>query len=178
MNTTLDLDTHLKEYSRKEIIGGMKWRKGLIPLIMSEHAKRRISERILGEFMVVPSVIRITENNICSGKGRNGKLSSIKIRLDYSKDKWMFIVVCPNSGVVKTLYINYKDAKKEKALRKEANEKENCCIEETENFRTILPGEGGRNENEEILHGNMEGEGIPRWKTLLRNFWRTIRGRT
>jgi len=124
------LEEHTQGYklSRKEIIDKYRWREGLIPLSLSKHAKRRVEERVDGEFPIVPTMVRITEKNICSGRSDNGKkLSSVKIRLDYKNDKWMYLVICPNSGVVKTLYINYKDAKKNAFTKGQVIE--TCCEE-------------------------------------------------
>lgn len=130
MSTTKDLDVPTNGYkvSRKEILAGFKWREGLIPLSLSKHAQRRVEERVDGEFPIVPTVVRITRNNICSGRAKGKKLTSIKIRLEYKEDKWMYLVICPNSGVVKTLYINYKDAKKNTFAK--GNEATTTCCEE------------------------------------------------
>ncbi len=141
-----------RNLNRKEVLeGGYEYRTGLIPLILSKHAIRRIAERIDGEFIIVPSVARITKENICSGRTKDGKfLTNIKIRLDYKRDKWMYLVICPSSGVVKTLYINYKDAKKENEARERQGieEEQACCEEafseeEAQKYRADEYGEGG-----------------------------------
>lgn len=102
MNTYEGSDTVIKGYSltRKEIIdGGFRWREGLIKLSLSKHAKRRTEERVEGEFPIIPTVCRITKGNICSGRTKDGKtLNSVKVRLEYKRDKWMFLVICPWSG--------------------------------------------------------------------------------
>lgn len=180
MNSPVDLVMDTKGYNltRKEIIDGYKWREGLIPLRLSKHAQRRIEERILGEFVIVPSICRITEGNICSGRSKDGKsLSSVKIRLDYKKDQWMYLVICPWTGVVKTLYINYKNAKKEREARERQGIKEReCCVEEgyyeekgeisgTDSFR-----EAGTGENVGILPVYMEEK-----TTFLRRIWSSLR---
>ena len=181
------MDTYTKNYSRKEVIEKFRWREGLIPLSLSKHAQRRIEERVDGEFPIVPTMCRITRENICSGRSKDGqRLSSVKIRLDYKKDKWMFLVICPSSGVVKTLYINFKDAKKERALKKKYEIKEECCIEEpyydekvpnkeeTEECRANAGGEGGRGYNE-TFYANSVGETSYNQKVLgmwWKNLWR------
>jgi len=161
--------------SRKEVIDGYKWREGLIPLVLSKHAQRRIEERVEGEFIIVPTVVRITKQNICSGRSKDGKkLSSVKIRLDYKNDKWMFLVVCPNSGVVKTLYINYKDAKKEQAARqRQGIEEGECCVEENyveegkaQDNGAIVTGTAGEGFNERVIYGDMV-----RKTPSFRNLW-------
>lgn len=119
-----NMDTYTKGYNipRKEVVERFKWREGLIPLSLSNHAQRRVKERMLGEFIIVPTMCRITKENICSGRSKDGKhLSSVKIRLEYKKDMWLYLVVCPGSGVVKTLFINAK---------KNTYKERECCIEE------------------------------------------------
>lgn len=176
MNTMRDLDMYTKEYNRREVISNFKWRKGLIPLRLSNHAKRRVEERILGEFVIVPTVCRITENNICSGRSKDGKkLISVKIRLEYTKDKWLYLVVCPDSGVVKTLFLNYKDAKKEKASRERQGIEEECCEEigvEQKQFEGRFDVFGA---TMELIPRDMGGEKETRWEKLFRNIRRILR---
>lgn len=178
ITTDLGTPTQSNNISRKEVLKAYKWREGLIPLSLSNHALRRIEERVDGEFPIIPTVVRITRNNICSGRSKDGKkLTSVKLRLDYKRDKWMYLVICPNSGVVKTLYINYKDAKKEAVSRKKQGikEKEACCEE------AYNGGDGteqsGEPENEGLLSGNMGREKISKWKQLLGNIRRLARVR-
>lgn len=173
------MDTKGYNLSRKEILnGGYKWREGLITLKLSKHAQRRVEERILGELVIVPSMCRITKENLCSGRSGDGKsLTSVKIRLNYKKDQWMFLVICPWTGVVKTLYINYKNAKKEREARERQGIKEGeCCVEEeyheekgeisgTNSFR-----EAGTGENVGILPVYMEET-----PSFLRRIWNSIR---
>jgi len=181
------MDTYTKNYSRKEVIEKFRWREGLISLQLSKHCLRRIEERVDGEFPIVPTMVRITKDNICSGRSQDGKkLSSVKIRLDYKRDKWMFLVICPFSGVVKTLYINYKDAKKEKAARERQGIKEDtaCCEEEyyekvshqeeTKECREDT-GREGRGDYNETFYANPVGETSYNQKMLgmwWKNLWR------
>jgi len=178
MNTIEDSGIHTKEckLTRKEILaGGYKWREGLIPLSLSLHAKRRIEERVDGEFPIVPKICRITKENICSGRTKDGKhLSSVKIRLDYKKDKWMFLVICPGSGIVKTLFINYKNAKREQTIKeREGITEEICCIEE-ETFTEA--GEFGGGGIDAFLYAKPMGSPAER-ETLLGMWWKDIWGK-
>lgn len=98
---------------RKDIVGKMKYRQGFIPLLYSQHAKERLQERVEGELIVAPTTVQITDRNIYSGETKdNKKLTQACIRLDYKKDKWMFLVVILGSGIVKSLWINDKKARK------------------------------------------------------------------
>lgn len=119
---------------RKDIIGKIKYREGLIPLSYSNHAKQRLRERVDGELIVAPTVVRVTENNLSSGETKDGhRLTEACIRLDYKKDKWMFLVVRLGSGLVKTLWINDKKARK---LRKEVGNVQEHLEEEAPQIRS------------------------------------------
>lgn len=161
--------------SRKDILANYKWREGLIPLSLSKHAKRRVEERVDGEFPIVPTVVRITRNNICSGRGKGKKLTSVKIRLDYKTDKWMYLVICPNSGVVKTLYINYKDAKKNPFKKDECCSEEDSLKEETQVSGDNFEGERREGWNAAILSESV-GEASSK-ETLLGMWWKNIWGK-
>lgn len=99
--------------SRKEIVAGeYKWREGLIPLLYSKHANKRLEERVNGELVVFPTVVRITMDNLYNGSVRNEKiLIEACVRIDYKRDKWMFIALNIRSGVVKSIWIDEKRTK-------------------------------------------------------------------
>lgn len=164
--------------TRKEVIENYKWKEGLLDLRLSNHCRRRIEERVDGEFPIVPTMVRITEKNICSGRAKGKKLTSVKIRLDYKADKWMYLIICPWSGVVKTLYINYKDVKKNSPFKglKTSQEEEICCEEEAIKEKTQITGdnferERRAGENVQDVSRNMVGK-AGWWTKLFRNLWK------
>lgn len=164
--------------TRQEVLKGYKWKEGLINLSLSNHCRRRIEERVDGEFPIVPTMVRITEKNICSGRAKGKKLTSVKIRLDYKSDKWMYLIICPWSGVVKTLYINYKDVKKNAPFKglKASQEEEVCCEEEAIKEKTQIQGDNF--ERERRAGENVQD--VPRdmgktqgfWEKFFRSIWK------
>ena len=103
----------MRVYKRELKNKKISYRKGLIPLTYSDHAKERLKERVNGELIVAPTVLRVTDQNIFSGElyKNSTKLKEVCVKLDYKHDKWMFIVVVLNNGVVKTIWINDKKRK-------------------------------------------------------------------
>lgn len=112
---------------RRDIIleRGLKWREGLIPLSYSKHAKKRLSERVDGELIVCPSVLRITQENLYNGSINNEnskRLTEVCVRLKYKQDKWMFVALVVGNGVVKSIWIENKFKKNDRetdSLREE-----------------------------------------------------------
>lgn len=82
--------------------------KGLIKLSYTKHFLDRLFERRVG-IECIPTLVRITENNIHSGKTRNGKsLSSVVIRLFYKRNLDMYICFNPFDGGAKTIWFEKK----------------------------------------------------------------------
>lgn len=104
--------------NRNEIISKkLKWREGLIPLSYSRHAKARLSERVDGELLVAPTVLRVTEDNLYNGSIINTESTRLKeacVRLDYKQDKWMFVALVLGNGLVKSLWIESKFKKNDR----------------------------------------------------------------
>lgn len=94
---------------RKEVLkGNYTYRKDLIPLKYSQHAQERLEERVEGELIVAPTMVRISNNNIYGGVKKGKRLVEVVVRLDYKKDKWMFLAIVVAHGIVKTVWINDK----------------------------------------------------------------------
>lgn len=77
----------------------------LVSLKPTEHFKERLEERGIG-LECIPSMVRITRDNIYSGKIRNitqKRLMSVVIRLKYNS-KYMFICYNPFDGAAKSIW--------------------------------------------------------------------------
>lgn len=94
--------------TRQQIINGnYRYPKHLIELNYSKHFKDRFSERGLS-LDYVPSLVRITPNNIHSGKVcdcNKNRLTSVVIRIPYNGKKFMFLAMSLD-GTVKTIWFN------------------------------------------------------------------------
>lgn len=95
--------------TRHQIVNGSYvYPDDLITLKETNHFKTRFEERTFGLAMM-PTRVRITKDNVHSGKTRDGTtLNSVVIRLKYSS-KWMFLCFDPYDGVVKSIW--FKDIK-------------------------------------------------------------------
>lgn len=90
--------------SRNEILKGKYYYpKGIINLKYTKHLFQRHKDRSNG-LDAIPSVIRITPNNIHSGKSKNGKsLNSVVVKIKTYKGN-MFICLNPFDSYVKTMW--------------------------------------------------------------------------
>lgn len=104
--------------NRNEILlKKLKWREGLIPLSYSRHAKTRLSERVDGELIVAPTVLRVTRDNLYNGSIVNTESTRLKeacVRLDYKQDKWMFVALVLGNGAVKSIWVESKFKKNDR----------------------------------------------------------------
>lgn len=76
----------------------------LVYLKQTKHVKERILDRTTG-LIVVPEYVRVTLDNIHSAKCDDGKhLHSVVVRLDYNKQKWLFMCLNPFDGALKTIW--------------------------------------------------------------------------
>jgi hypothetical protein len=116
--------------SKKEIIDQkLKYRSGPITLIYSKHAEERLKERFEGKFIVYPKMVQILPGMILSGTSDGKNVVEIKLKLKYSKGKYLHLIMFPKSGLVKTIYINNPKANNEYA-KKKASEKSSIKSQE------------------------------------------------
>lgn len=98
---------------RSQILAGdYVFPTGLITLKHTNHFKARLEERGMG-LQCIPTVVRVSRNNIHSAKTDDNKhLKSVVIRLDYTSSKYLFLILNPFDGAVKSLwFVNKKRGK-------------------------------------------------------------------
>ena len=79
----------------------------LVKLVPTKHFIERLEQRGLG-IDCIPTLVRVTKDNIHSGKTENGKeLYSVVVRLKYN-NKYLFLCFNPFDGAVKTLWFRDK----------------------------------------------------------------------
>ena len=93
------------ELTRAQILeGGYKYPRNLVQLIPTKHFLSRLIERGIG-INCIPTLVRVTPENIHSGKTANGKtLYSVVVRLEYTYHRYIFLVFNPYDGALKTLW--------------------------------------------------------------------------
>lgn len=94
----------MKDLTKEEILGKYYFPKGFIKLNPTNHCIERLNERGYGlDFL--PSVVRITESNLYSGKTSNNRsLCSVVVKLEYTPKKHLFLCINPFDGAVKTVW--------------------------------------------------------------------------
>lgn len=108
----------MQELTRDQILKGIiQYPSNLIKLNTTNHFINRLEERGLG-LDCIPTMVRVTKDNIHSGKTKNGKtLKSVVVRLVYSPTKFIFLCFNPYDGFLKTLW--FKDRKYDSGRRRE-----------------------------------------------------------
>ena len=113
---------YAKEYRRKEILeNNMIFKEGWIDLVYSNHAMERLKERLRGDVELYPKQINISKLNIYKGYSYGDRyLHKITVRLEYKKDEWIFMVILPGKGLVKSVWFSKKYDKETRARKKMA----------------------------------------------------------
>ena len=100
-----------RELTKLQIIeGDYIYPKDLVHLKPTKHVKARFLERGL-DLDILPTVVRITDDNLFSGKTQDDKhLHSVVVRLYYTYGKDMYLCYNPFDGGLKTVWFraNYK----------------------------------------------------------------------
>lgn len=97
------------ELTRTQILrGNFVYPSDLIKLYPTKHFLDRLEQRGIG-LDCMPTLLRVTKDNIHSGKTEDGKrLNSVVVRLAYNASKYLFIVLNPFDGGTKTLWFRDK----------------------------------------------------------------------
>jgi len=100
------------ELTRKQILrGDYLFPNDLVKLYPTKHFIERLEQRGLG-LDCIPTLVRVTKDNIHSGKTEDGKkLSSVVVRLSYTPAKFIFLAFNPFDGGLKTLWFKERNKK-------------------------------------------------------------------
>lgn len=83
----------------------------MVKLRMSKHFIQRLEERSVG-LACIPSMVRVTKDNIHSAKTEEGKeLTSVVVRIKYSSSQYLFLCFNPFDGQLKTLWFRRRDGR-------------------------------------------------------------------
>ena len=103
-------------YNRSQILNSdIKFETDFINLVYSFHANQRLEERLNGNLLLKPTIVKVTKNNIYCGATNDGEtLYEVVIRLRYKPSEWCFLAILPHTGFVKTVYFRPLTKKKAK----------------------------------------------------------------
>lgn len=96
---------------RSEILKGTyTYPKSLIRLRKTNHFIERLEQRGIG-LDCIPTMVRITPDNIYCGEEKDGKLESVVVRLSYNSYMYIFLCFTTKWGVLKTVWFKRKKAR-------------------------------------------------------------------
>lgn len=97
------------ELTRTQILkGNYVYPNDLVKLRPTKHFLDRLEQRGIG-VDCIPTLVRVTKDNIHSGKTEDGKeLVSVVVRLKYTKYRYVFLAFNPFDGAIKTLWFKDK----------------------------------------------------------------------
>jgi hypothetical protein len=109
----------MEELTRTQILErNLPFPSDLVKLIPTKHFLARLEERGLG-LDIIPTMVRVTKDNIHSGKTEDGKtLRSVVVRLKYNATKYIFLAFNPNDGGLKTLWFRERRTNGSRRRRK------------------------------------------------------------
>src|SRR5690349_14671795 len=113
---------YAKEYGRKKILEDkMFFKRGWLDIRYSQHAKERLKQRLRGSIILFPHKVNISDLNIYKGYSVDGKyLYKVIIRMEYKTADWMYLVILPDKGLVKSVWFEEK-GKRRRALANAGN---------------------------------------------------------
>lgn len=93
----------------KDEIKQYQWPDDFIRVWPTVHSINRLTERGLGlEF--IPNYVKMTPTNVHAAEmNDSNKLKSVVIKLLYGRYKWLFLVINPRDGAIKTIW--FRDRK-------------------------------------------------------------------
>ena len=108
MSTKFILEMSL---TRTQILtGNYLYPDDIVKLKTTKHFVERLEERGIG-VDCIPTMVRVTKDNIYCGEAQGNELTSVVVRLKYNSTRYVFLCFNPKDGALKTLW--FKD-KKEK----------------------------------------------------------------
>lgn len=124
--------------TRKQLLDGSYiFPKDLVELWPTKHFVERLEQRGIG-LDCVPTVVRVTKDNVHSAKSEGNKLTSVVVRLVYGKYKYIFLCFDPNDGGLKTLWFKEKGGYNGSGRRRPDNQNSRQTIRDIGSETKIL----------------------------------------
>lgn len=118
--------------------GNYSFPKDFVKLWRTKHFAERLKERGMAT-LTLPSSVKIDKKNIHSGKTEDGKtLTSVVIRVPYTKDVYVFLCFDPNDGGLKTLWFRDKRERNGNSRRDANNQDSKQTVSGAGNSKGVL----------------------------------------
>lgn len=101
--------------------GNYVYPSDLVKLKTTKHFVERLEQRGIG-VDCIPTLVRVTKDNIYCGEAEGDKLTSVVVRLKYGSSRYVFLCFNPVDGYLKTLW--FKEKGRKHADRKESSEED------------------------------------------------------
>ncbi len=88
--------------------GGYSYPDEFVKLKTTKHFADRLEQRGIG-LDCIPTLVRVSKNNIYCGEAKGNELTSVVIRLVYNSTKYVFLCFNPKDGYLKTIW--FRDRK-------------------------------------------------------------------
>lgn len=96
--------------TRTQILkGNYVYPSELIKLKTTKHFVERLEQRSIG-VDCIPTMVRVTKDNIYCGDAEGKELVTVVVRLNYNSTRYVFLCFNPKDGALKTLW--FKEKKK------------------------------------------------------------------
>jgi len=94
--------------TRTEILNGnYLYPKELVRLRTTKHFTDRLEQRGIG-LDCIPTLVRVTKDNIYCGEAQGKELTTVVVRLKYTSSRFVFLCFNPQDGALKTLWFRDK----------------------------------------------------------------------
>lgn len=114
--------------------GKYSYPNDFVRLRATRHFMERLEERGMG-LDSIPTMIKVTENNIYCGDVEEGVLVNVVVRLDYTRFKYIFLCFNPLDGYLKTLW--FRDKSKRYVTGKRTTEDSERTVQDVESSNEI-----------------------------------------
>lgn len=107
--------------TRTQILkGNYLYPNELVHLKPKRHFIERLEQRSIG-LNCIPTMVRITKDNIYCGEADGKYLTTVVVRLDFNYSKYVFICFNPYSGSLITFWFRDKKRNKDANTRRESS---------------------------------------------------------
>src|SRR5262245_3779277 len=108
--------------TRKQILNGnYVYPTDLVRLRQTKHFVKRLEERGIG-VDCIPTVVRVTRDNIYCAEVEGKEMTSVVVRLKYNSSRYVFLCFNPLDGGLKTLWFKDKKVRNDDRRRKDPNQ--------------------------------------------------------
>lgn len=105
--------------TRTQILkGNYVYPSDLVKLKTTKHFVERLEQRGIG-LNCIPTIVRVTKDNIYCGEADGNILTSVVVRLNFNHEKFVFLCFNPNDGFLKTLWFMDKRRKNDDRRRQD-----------------------------------------------------------